>query len=118
MSQLTHQTPVTFYLKGMQCAKRFDMPSRFNKRYEGPLLNVLLHIDKDFHFGEHSKKIQKKTQFSKKFIGRLFTCIANISDDDNYIDQAFLTMVVDHNIKRINFVKKTKIMLTIVNCWE
>lgn len=113
LSQTSH---VSFVVKGLQCQNIFDTPSPFNKRYEGHLVDVLTRIDGDFNCGEMCEKIQSKISFSKKYIKRIFSKIAKLSDDDNYIDQAYFTD--DEGGERINIVKKTKIKQTIVNCWE
>lgn len=113
MSPLSQKSHVSFVVKGLQCQNRFDTPIPFNKRYEGYLVDVLTRIDGDFNCGE---KIQSKNMFSKKYIKRIFSKIAKLSDDDNYIDQAYFT--VDEVGERINIVKKTKIKQTIVKCWE
>lgn len=120
MLQLVQGTAVKFYLKGIQSKNRFDVSVPFNTCYAGPLLNVLLRIDQDFYGGEQHDEIRSELLFSKNFIKQIFSKIAEIGDDDNYIDQAYLTIDDDDDDvgTRINIVKKTKIERTIVNCWE
>lgn len=113
LSQTSH---VSFVVKGLQCQNIFDTPSPFNKRYEGHLVDVLTRIDGDFNCGENGKKIQSKIVFSKKFIKRMFVEIDRHSDDDNYIDQAYLTYTELGVVHHIKIVKKTKVSQTIVHC--
>lgn len=120
MLPLVQNTAVKFYIKGVQSKHRFDVSVPFSICYVGPLLNVLLSIDKDFYGSELSEYIRSKVLFTKKSIKRIFAKIAKIGDDDNYIDQAYFTVndIDDEVGERINIVKKTKIKQTIVNCWE
>lgn len=120
MLPLVQNTAVKFYIKGVQSKNRFDVSVPFSICYVGPLLNVLLSIDKDFYGSELSEYIRSKVLFTEKSIKRIFAKIAKIGDDDNYIDQAYFTVddIDDEVGERINIVKKTKIKQTIVNCWE
>lgn len=68
MLPLVQNTAVKFYIKGVQSKHRFDVSVPFSICYVGPLLNVLLSIDKDFYGSELSEYIRSKVLFSKNSI--------------------------------------------------
>ena len=83
MLPLVQNTAVKFYIKGVQSNHRFDVSVPFSICYVGPLLNVLLSIDKDFYGSELSEYIRSKVLFTKKSIKRIFAKIAKELDDEN-----------------------------------